>query len=345
MNRKAPTPIRSTPSSAPLEAMVAKQQAHIDELVMQNRTSEQIILKLKAEIDIGKHRHDNNLQQIKQQFEQERAEWKQAGDSLQNLWRIAYLRIVTALEKEKADGLKTKEELRLARLARLQRDYQIGMFQAKELESENQIVDLQDHLEDAQWSHEQERLKRVELKIQLQESLGELHEMRSERSQLEKSLTGLRSEHTALIASSHASSSSLERVHLQVEGLESSLAELQEKYAEEERNNSDLLRQLEKYRNLEKQEYEESNNLRKQNIELDTEVQNLKEQVEQYTTLIEERENKYHKRMQEYKESLKEHGVCAIPSTYTFTLFLNMHRMQSKIETMNLSRRIPKLPI
>lgn len=194
MNRKAPTPIRSAPSSAPLEAMVTKQQAHIDELVMKNRTSEQTIQKLKAEIQVEKHRHENSAQNLKQQFGQERAEWKEAGDSLQTLWRIAYLRILLDLERERTEMVKMKDELRLARLARLQRDYRIGLFQAKEFESENRIMELQEQVDDAEWILEQERSKRVELKTWLQESMDDLHELQNERTQLEVCFWSIRLE-------------------------------------------------------------------------------------------------------------------------------------------------------
>lgn len=191
ITRKAPTPIRSAPSSAPLEAMVTKQQAHIDELVMRNRTTEQTIQKLKAEIEAEKQRHESSLQQLKQQFGQERTEWKEAADSLQNLWRAAYLRAVHDLAKERMEIVKLREELRLSRLAKLQRDYQIGMFQAKELELENHVVDLQDQLANAQWTYEQEHSKRTALKVQNQEILDELEELRSERDQFEVSLNML----------------------------------------------------------------------------------------------------------------------------------------------------------
>ncbi|KAI0091321.1 hypothetical protein BDY19DRAFT_697479 [Irpex rosettiformis] len=308
LTRKAPTPIRSTPSSAPLEAMVAKQQAHIDELVMRNRTTEQTIQKLKAEIEAEKHRHENGLQQLRQQFGEERTEWKEAADSLQNLWRISYLRAVHDLGKERMEIVKLKEELRLSRLARLQRDYQIGMFQAKEMELEGHVVDLQNQLEDAQWTYEQERSKRTALKVQYQEALDEVEEVRAERNQLEKSLVGLRSEHTGLLASSGAGSVSLERANLQIEGLRSSIAELQDKHNEVERTNVDLLRQLEKWRNLEKRENEEGDNLRKQKVELEVEVKELKDEIEQLRTVTHERDEKYQNRVQKYKDSLKEHG-------------------------------------
>ena len=130
-----------------------------------------------------------------------------------------------------------------------------------------------------------------------------------QKTSQQKSLAGLRSEHTALLASSGASSVSLERANLQVDGLKSSIAELQDKHRELERTNADLLRQLEKWRNLEKRENEEGDSLRKRKIELEVEVKELKDEVEQLRAVTHERDEKYQNRIQKYKDSLKEHGV------------------------------------
>ena len=147
MSRKAPTPIRTTPSSAPLEAMVAKQQSHIDELVMKNRSLEQTISKLRADLSGEKGRWDGTIQQLKQQSKVEQAEWKEGCDTLQSLWRIEHLRVIVDVEKEKTNATKLREDLRMAKLARLRRDFQITMFQARESELEDRIQQLNYELE------------------------------------------------------------------------------------------------------------------------------------------------------------------------------------------------------
>lgn len=142
MSRKTPTPIRITPSSAPLEAMVAKQQSNIDELVTKNRSSEQSINKLKAELSTEKAKSDATIQQLHQQHKAEQGEWREGCDSLQSLWRIAHLKAIVDLEKDRTAAFKLKEDLRSERLARLQRDFQIGQFQAREAELEDRVQEL-----------------------------------------------------------------------------------------------------------------------------------------------------------------------------------------------------------
>ena len=101
----------------------------------------------------------------------------------------------------------------------------------------------------------------------------------------------------------------MERANAQIESLKSSLLELQSKYNEVESTNKDLVRQLEKLKSSEKRDNEESDNLRKQKIELEVEVKELRDEVEQLTSVTRQRDEKYQNRIREYKDSLKEHVV------------------------------------
>lgn len=189
MSRKAPTPIRITPSSAPLEAMVAKQQSNIDELVTKNRSLEQTINKLKAELSSEKAKWEAAVQQLHQQHKDEQGEWREGCDSLQSLWRIAHLRAVVDLEKERMVAFKLKEELRLERLARLQRDFQIGQFQARETELEDRVQELALEVErkDGRRLEEVATLEATveELRKEVEEQSGKLEEAVQARKQLE----------------------------------------------------------------------------------------------------------------------------------------------------------------
>lgn len=117
----------------------------------------------------------------------------------------------------------------------------------------------------------------------------------------------MRGQHTSLLAESGASTTTLERANLQVEGLKSSLAELQEKHNEVERTNADLLRQLEKWRNLDKREGDEATTLRKEKIELEIRVKELEKEVTEISTLAKE---KTKAKIDKFKASLEEHTVC-----------------------------------
>ena len=127
---------------------------------------------------------------------------------------------------------------------------------------------------------------------------------------MQKTLQGLRKEHTALLSSSTSGSSELERVKLQLEGTKTSLAELQQKHAEQEGAKEELVRQLEKWRTLEAREGEELGDLRKRKIELEVEVQELH-------SAAEERELKFKTKLLRFKQSIADHQVCDVHLSVT----------------------------
>lgn len=151
MSRMAPTPIRTAPSSAPLEAMVTKQQNHIDELVTRNRGLEVAVQKLQVDVTSERARYEDALQKVKAQYDNEKKKWKEDSNMLQGLWHISYLREVVKVESAGKTIMDMKDELRLSRLATLQRDYQLEMFRAKESERDDKIAELEDALEAANW--------------------------------------------------------------------------------------------------------------------------------------------------------------------------------------------------
>lgn len=165
--------------------MVAKQQSHIDELVMKNRSLEQAMTKLRAELSGEKGRWETTIQQLRQKSKEEQAEWKEGCDSLQRLWKIEHLRAVVDLEKGRTTVIKLREELRVARLARLQRDFQIGMFQAKESELEDRIQQLSYDLEVKSRGREVEAQLVESLTEDLQEAREQLESSVEEKKQLE----------------------------------------------------------------------------------------------------------------------------------------------------------------
>lgn len=312
MTRVAPTPIRITPSSAPLEAMVAKQQSNIDELVTRNRSLEQTISKLKADLVAERSKTEAAVQQLQQQHKVEQAEWREGCDSLQGLWRVAHLRTVVDLEKERTLSLRLKEDLRLEKLARLQRDFQIGQFQAREGELEDRVQELalDNVVKDRRLSEELSTLEETvqALRKDVKERDEQLEETLQSKKQLEKMLAALRKDHAALLAASSSNSADLERTNLQVDGLKSSLAEWQDKYNELQLKNADLLRQLEKWRNIEEREGGELETTRKRKIELEIQVKEYEERLAEATEAHTELKAKYQKRIQEYKISLNDHA-------------------------------------
>lgn len=128
---------------------------------------------------------------------------------------------------------------------------------------------------------------------------------------LKKSLSGLRAEHTKVLSSTSTDSVALERSKLEVSGLQSSLAKLQEQHKEVERTNADLLRQLEKWRNMESRDTAELESLRKRKIELEVQVKQQEERVAA-SGHIEKERDKLHVKIQKYKVSLEEHQVDSL---------------------------------
>ena len=92
----------------------------------------------------------------------------------------------------------------------------------------------------------------------------------------------------------------MERVKLELDGVQASFAELRTKYDELERERADLVRQLEKWRTMENRDGEELGTLRKRTVELEVEVASLHEAEEQ-------REKKFTAKLRKYKDSLAEH--------------------------------------
>lgn len=158
MSRRAPTPLRSTPSLAPLEAMVAKKQAHIEELVTQTRTLEHTINKLRQALTDEQNRGKEAVAALQQRWQAERLEWREGCESLQVVHRIAHLRTAAELDRERMALLKEREETRRERLARLQRDYRLVAFQSREVELGERVAELELELEETRRSNEEERM-------------------------------------------------------------------------------------------------------------------------------------------------------------------------------------------
>lgn len=142
-------PSRSGQSVGPNEAMVINQQQHISELVARNKTLEHTISKLKAAVEAeNAHAHDA-VAQIEARWKAERAEWREGCDSLQIAHRIAHLRTGDDLDRARGALLEAKEALRTERLLRMQRDFRLVMFQAKEIELEQRNATLERELAEA----------------------------------------------------------------------------------------------------------------------------------------------------------------------------------------------------
>lgn len=193
--RKIPTPIRSVPSSAPYEAMAVSQQTHIDDLVQKNRTLDHVAKKLKDELILEQTRSKEAAKAIKAQWQAENDEWREGCDSLQACHRIAHLRTLAQLDQERLTVVREKDIARQERVARLQRDYRITMFQVRENELEGMIEELADEIETLKHKSEEENSAMV---TQYEEAAEQLRvkckQYAAEVAQKAKELAGVQKE-------------------------------------------------------------------------------------------------------------------------------------------------------
>ncbi|KAI0325529.1 hypothetical protein GY45DRAFT_218864 [Cubamyces sp. BRFM 1775] len=291
----------------PNEAMVASQQKHIADLVARNKTLEHTLSKLKAAVQEEKERAHDAVAQIEERWKAERAEWREGCDTLQIAHRVAHLRTAEEVDRVRVALLETKEALRKERLARMQRDYRLVMFQAKELDLEERNAQLERELEVAT-SEREEQVAEAEERAQetaavLQARCNELADQLKELAQ-EQGNT-LKEKEKA------ETTKRLERVSLQFETIKTSHQELERKYAESEANAASLRRQVEKWATLENRENADLENLRKARIELEVKVKQLEaekaeneKQKSQQDALVE----KLQKKVDKYKESWAAHS-------------------------------------
>jgi chromosome segregation ATPase len=149
--RAGPLAMNHRRSATP--SLEASQQQHIEQLVQEKRSLEATIKKINASVDQEKARSKSIAAELQAKWKSERQTWHSGVDILQILHRLVQLRASDDLEKERMNVLAEQDGIRREKIARLQRDFKIAMFQAKESELEARIEDLEDenaHLSDVQ---------------------------------------------------------------------------------------------------------------------------------------------------------------------------------------------------
>ncbi|PIL35605.1 hypothetical protein GSI_02333 [Ganoderma sinense ZZ0214-1] len=312
-------------STDPNDAMVASQQKHIADLVSRNKTLEHTTTRLRAAVAEEQERAADAVAQVQQRWEAERSEWRAGCDSLQAAHRIAHLRTAVDADRDHAALLEAKEALRRESIARVARDYKIVLFQAKELELEMRVSQLQRELEaanearedavldvDEEWQETATVLEArcTELAGQLKVAAAQQARAIREREQAEADLATLRGEHTSLRMASDRAAKNSERTELQFEALKTTHADLEKRHAESEATVVSLRQQVEKWAALDKRENAETENLRKCRIELEVKVKQLeaeKEEREKERGAETAKMEKLQRRLDKYKEAWEAH--------------------------------------
>ena len=135
---RIPNLLASTPTSAPQEAMIASQKAHIDELVQKTRKLDDTIKRLQ-----------DQLSNSRDEWQTERKEWADGCDSLMACHRIAHLRTNVLLAQERVALAHERDLTRRERVAVIQRDYNLILFKAREKELEIEADKLKEELRGA----------------------------------------------------------------------------------------------------------------------------------------------------------------------------------------------------
>jgi hypothetical protein len=267
--------------------MVASQQGHIENLVQKTRSLEHTIKKLNDELSLEQTRAKEAVNVIKQQWRAEQKEWHVGCDALQACHRIAHLRTACALDDERIAVLKEREIARRERLARIQRDYKITMFQAREAELESQIEDLQadflsqvaqaEHLLKSRDKQYQKtildlRTRDATLSSELKLKSDEIVAAHKQREDVEDELRRLREAQADADAATVTNVSKLSRITVQRDGLQARVTQLERELEDHKDNNAKLQRQLDNWQGLKKGDDVDLEILRKKNVELEVQL-------------------------------------------------------------------------
>lgn len=167
----------------------ASQQGHIDDLVQRNRTLEHTIKKLQERIALEQSRAEDSVSSLQTKWQSEQHEWREACDILQMCHRLVQLRATDELEKERMNVLKEQDITRAEKLARLQRDFKITMFQVTESNLRADLEELEDEKEELLQTHGEQlavvQEKITELLARIEDQANQLATSEKEKEVLE----------------------------------------------------------------------------------------------------------------------------------------------------------------
>lgn len=177
-------------SDAP-PSLEAANQAQIDDLVRRNRTLEFTNKKLSEQITTETERSKEAVLEIRKQWHEQEILMRQECEAFLACYRFVQLRTASELETERLNVLNEQKALRKEKLLRLQRDFRITMFYAKERELEERIVELEEENERmAVERRELASLLRKKLAVligELRSRDGDIANLNSERDNIEVS--------------------------------------------------------------------------------------------------------------------------------------------------------------
>ncbi|KAH7884736.1 hypothetical protein F5I97DRAFT_1891611 [Phlebopus sp. FC_14] len=366
-SKRTPTPLRSTinasattsiltsstatgSTSTPNEAMVASQQAHINDLVQRNRALEHTIKKLNEELAMSVAEYTTLSNERKsweadrktwagdhQKWIDERKVWAAGCDTIQACHRIQQYRMACRLQDERVAVMKMQEVARNERLKRLQRDYKITMFQTRESELMSHIEEVGERCDQAEeaktryekFNHDLET-KCAGLVDEVKTKTTEVQDIQRQREQVEDDLRRLREAHADATATTAASSSKLSRLTTQRDALQAQVTSLQHSLEVAQDETAQLRTQLTNWQTLKKGEDMDSEEARKKKVELEMEVREARRRIGTLEARVEELEGlearleKEKGRVQKLKGVLEDWKVICTDPMSLDTVLLNL---------------------
>ena len=148
--------------------MDARQQAHINELTEQSRTAEYMSKKLREELAQAQTQMKAERATLRDQRIKEAQAWKVGTELMRASHKVSQARLLLLLDAERRSVLSGEDSVMRERLARIQRDYKLVLFQQREDELEERVIELQEMLE----AEREERAKGDQEYEELREKYG-----------------------------------------------------------------------------------------------------------------------------------------------------------------------------
>ncbi|KAF9790652.1 hypothetical protein BJ322DRAFT_980759, partial [Thelephora terrestris] len=128
-------------------AMDARQQAHINELTEKLRTAEHTCKKLREELTQVQAQMKAERVGLYDQRLTEAQAWKTGTELTRVSYQASQARLLLLLDMERRNVLSGEDAVRREKVAKIQRDYRLALFQQKESDLELRVIDLQETLE------------------------------------------------------------------------------------------------------------------------------------------------------------------------------------------------------
>ncbi|KAH9972870.1 hypothetical protein BGW80DRAFT_1252571 [Lactifluus volemus] len=334
--------------------MISSQKLHIDELVQKTRSLELTVKRLQ-----------DQLSNSRAEWQTERKEWADGCDSLMACHRIAHLRTNVLLAQERVALAHERELTRRDRVALIQRDYNLILFNAREKELELEAEQLKEAVRSAEDGN-------MALVVELRESLAEgvrelkekttllgdaekareevpfnvasivyAHVASSQIYIIQKQASRAHNEHAALQAQLSTARTNVERLTLRLEDAQTALAEKERLNNELQQEKATLKVQVGKWKSLDDRGGAEVEELHVQRAALESQIKHLESRVieEQNKALAHEKAiQKEHKKIEKLQRALEEQAHIAEESKTAAEA-----KRRDEVEDTKVNKKVQKL--